>query len=101
MKKELFPLSEKIKALRESKRLTQSELARQLGLTRSAVNAWEMGLSIPSAPYIVELAKTFGVSADYLLGIDNAATVNVCGLTDEQVNVLTQLIDCFQKANQE
>ena len=48
---------DKIKLLREQKGLTQAELARKLGLTRAGVNAWEMGLSMPSTQYIVELAR--------------------------------------------
>ena len=69
MAKELFPLAGKIKQLREKSEMTQAELARELGLTRSSINAWEMGLSVPSTPFIVELAKLFGVSTDYLLGL--------------------------------
>ena len=69
MAKELFPLAGKIKQLREKSEMTQAELARELGLTHSSINAWEMGLSVPSTPFIVELAKLFGVSTDYLLGL--------------------------------
>lgn len=42
-----------IKSLRETAGLSQSALAKRLGVTRSSVNAWEMGLSIPTAQYIV------------------------------------------------
>lgn len=69
MSKELFSLAERIKALRERTNMTQSDVARVLGISRSGVNAWEMGLSVPSTQYIVELAKKFDVSADYILGI--------------------------------
>ncbi|MBQ8235442.1 MAG: helix-turn-helix transcriptional regulator [Clostridia bacterium] len=41
-------ISDKIKILREKNSLTQAELARELGITRSGVNAWEMGISVPS-----------------------------------------------------
>ena len=75
MSKELFSLAEKIKALRESAGLTQAEVARMLGISRSGVNAWEMGLSVPSTQYIVELAKKFDVSTDYLLGIESTSTI--------------------------
>ena len=57
MSKELFTLAERIKLLREQKDITQSSLAKSLGISRSGVNAWEMGLSTPSTQYIVELAK--------------------------------------------
>lgn len=96
MSKELFCLGEKIKYLRESAGLTQAELARILGLSRSGVNAWEMGLSIPSTQYVVELAKNFNVSADYLLGIEDTSTISVKGLTEKQVSVVLDVIQCFK-----
>lgn len=49
--------ADRIKTLREQKGLTLSDL----GITRSDVNAWEMKISVPYTPYIVELAHIFGV----------------------------------------
>ena len=61
-------VAEKIKALRESNNMTQNDVAKRLGITRSSVNAWEMGISVPSTMYIVELAQLFSVSTDYQIG---------------------------------
>ena len=47
-------IADRIKSLRENQNKTQSELAKQLGITRSSVNAWEMGISVPSTQYIVK-----------------------------------------------
>ena len=88
---------DKIKLLRERKGLTQAELARHLGVTRSGVNAWEMGISIPSTQYIVELAQFFDVSADYLLGLEHTATVSVDGLSDREIAAVTEIIECFRE----
>lgn len=99
MSKELFTLAEKIKLLRENKGMTQSELARILGLSRSGVNAWEMGLSIPSTQYVVALAKTFNVSTDYLLGLDNTSMISVKGLSQKQVSVVLDVIQCFKNVD--
>ena len=60
-------IANKIKILRENKGLSQKALADKLGITRSSVNAWEQGISVPSTQYIVELATLFEVSTDYLL----------------------------------
>ena len=86
-------VADRIKAIREQKGLTQADLAKQLGITRSSVNAWEQGISVPSTQYIVELAGLFRVSADYLLGIDATATVNVSGLFEDDIYVVQQLVD--------
>ena len=96
--KELFTLADRIKKLRERAGLTQAEIARQLGLSRSGVNAWEMGLSVPSTQYVVELAKKFDVSTDYLLGLENTSTISVKGLSQKQVTVLLDTIECFKDA---
>ena len=45
---------------------------------------------------IVELAKLFGVSTDYLLGLDTTATLKVDGLSEREVSILTELVACFR-----
>lgn len=95
MSKELFSLADRIRSLRESTGLTQAEIARRLGISRSGVNAWEMGLSVPSTQYIVELARNFGVSTDYILGMKETSTISVNGLSQKQVAALLNIIDCF------
>lgn len=45
-------IADKIKLLRENYKLSQTALADKLGITRSSVNAWEQGISIPSTQYI-------------------------------------------------
>ena len=54
-------ISDTIKELREKNDYTQTALAKKLGLSRSAINAWEMGVSVPSTSYLMELAKLFNV----------------------------------------
>ena len=84
-----------IKELRERAGLSQSALAKKVGLTRSAVNAWEMGLSIPTTQYVAELAQLFHVSADYMLGIDNTESVYIGSLSDEEKHILYSLLNYF------
>ncbi len=92
-------ICDKIKLLRERRGYTQAELARKLGVTRSGVNAWEMGLSIPSTQYITELALLFGVSSDYLLGINETSTVSVKGLNDKEIASIVEIINCYKEKN--
>lgn len=90
-------VSDRIRLLRERRGLTQSELAKQLGITRSSVNAWEQGISVPSTQYIVELAAIFKISTDYLLGVESTASINVSGLTDEDIELAHSLIERLRK----
>ena len=79
--------------------MTQSDLAKELGITRSSVNAWEMGISVPSTQYIVELASIFKVSTDYLLGVESSASVNVSGLTERDIQIVHELINHLKDKN--
>lgn len=85
--------AEKIKKLREARGWTQAELARRLGVTRNGVNSWEQGLSMPSPSCLVELAKVFSVSTDYLLGVESLDSVNVTGLAAQDVALLAEMAD--------
>ncbi|MGM9937394.1 MAG: helix-turn-helix domain-containing protein [Candidatus Ornithomonoglobus sp.] len=98
MKKNMFDFSERLKGLRNNMGITQSDLAKKLSLTRASVNAWEMGLSVPSTPVIVELAMLFHVSTDYLLGLDNNITISTDFLTEKEIAVIMNMIDCLKDA---
>lgn len=85
--------ADRIKALREARGWTQAELARRLSITRNGVNSWEQGLSMPSPACLVDLAKLFSVSTDYLLGVERLEMVNVTGLNESDIALLAQLAD--------
>ena len=91
---------EKIRELRERAGLTQSELAKHLNITRSSVNAWEMGISVPSTQYVIQLSEKLGVSTDYLLGLENTASVSVKGLTEKETALIVELIKQFRDARE-
>ena len=86
-------IAERIKELREEKGWTQTELAKILGVTRSCVNAWEMGISVPSTQYVVELASLFHISTDFLLGVEATASVSVAGLSDADIQLVHAIIN--------
>lgn len=85
--------ADRIKALREARGWTQAELARRLNMTRNGINSWEQGLSMPSPQSLVDLARLFSVSTDYLLGVQEHNTVNVTGLSEKDVALLAQLAE--------
>lgn len=93
-------VAERISELREQQNMTQAELAKRLGITRSSVNAWEQGISVPSTQYIVELSALFGVSTDYLLGVRSTATLSVAGLTERDILAVVALIQHLRSKNQ-
>jgi transcriptional regulator with XRE-family HTH domain len=60
-------LGQRIKELRQSKKITQQELANQFSVERSTVASWETDRSSPSAETVARLSEIFGVTNDYLL----------------------------------
>lgn len=92
-------VADRIRVLREQKGFTQTDLAKHLGITRSSVNAWEQGISVPSTQYIVELAQIFKVSTDYLLCVDNTATVSVAGLTQKDIELIHSVVSHLRDKN--
>ncbi len=59
-----------IKDERTSKNLSQTELAKLLGLTYDSISFWENDKRLPDTQYIIQLCKIFEISADYLLGLE-------------------------------
>lgn len=57
-----------IKDLRRSKKLSQTEFAKIVGVSQTTVTAWETGKAEPSSSAITRIADYFDVSTDYLLG---------------------------------
>lgn len=88
-------ISEKIKELREDAGFSQAELARKLDVTRSSVNAWEMGLSTPTTSYIVEMARLFHVTTDYLLGLTSNRVLILDNYNNFEIELLYNLIKYF------
>ncbi len=86
-------LADKIKSLRKARGWTQAELGQKVSLSRTGINAWEQGLSMPSTAMLVELAKVFAVSTDYLLGLDSVAVIDVSGLAERDVAILAELAE--------
>lgn len=67
-------LADKILALRKSNGWSQDELAEKMNVSRQSISKWEGAAAIPDINRILELAKIFGVTTDYLLKDDIEAT---------------------------
>lgn len=60
----------RIQELRKRQNMTQEGLAEQLEVTRQVISKWECEQSVPSSEMVIRMSQIFGVSTDYLLGID-------------------------------
>ena len=63
--------AKRLKELRIMKNLSQRDLAKETGFTQAAIAYWENATRVPAATAVVVFAKYFGVTADYLLGLED------------------------------
>ena len=64
----MLNIGEIIMKLRKEKKWSQGELAKKINSSRIMIGKYERGDNLPSVEVLVNLAKTFEVSVDYLLG---------------------------------
>ena len=93
-------IADRIRYLREKAGYTQTYLAKRLGISRSAVNSWEMSLSSPSVSNILEMMQLFNVSADYLLSASEKITVDITDLSPDEQELVLKLVSCFKENKQ-
>ena len=63
-------LADKIMTLRKTNGWSQEDLAEKMNVSRQSISKWESAAAIPDINRILELAKLFGVTTDYLLKDD-------------------------------
>lgn len=97
----MVDIGSKIKELRNDQKMTQTEFAERLGVTKSAVSSYENGSRLPSYPILLKMARIFKVSTDVLLGQEdeNTVTINVTGLTKEQIAAVKESVETYRMYN--
>ena len=78
-------LNEKIKSLRTALGMSQVELAKRLGVSKQCVCNWENDNILPSIELLCKLADELGVTPDFLLDYNEKKSIDVTGLSDQQI----------------
>ncbi len=86
-------MGQKMKRLRKENGFTQKQIAERIGLAVSAVSSYESGARYPSYEVLIKLARIYHVSADYLLGMTDERKVDISGLEEEEIVLVSQLVD--------
>lgn len=95
-------LGERICTKRFEFGLSQAALARMLDVSRSSVNAWELGFATPQLKHVIAMAKIFSTSVDGLLNPSgDEAMINISDLNDEERRAIFNLVNCMKKAHEE
>nr|AGS53198.1 transcriptional regulator [uncultured bacterium contig00081] len=89
-------LGERLRKLRLEKHLTQTEMSRRIGVSKAMISSYELEQRQPSYGILVKFAAFFGVSADFLLGLERDRTINVKGLSDKEVEIINSMVEALR-----
>ena len=93
--------SEKLRALREAKHLTQAQVAQKIGVSKAMISAYETATKVPSIEVLIRLSRLFGVKVDYLVRIDSRKYKDLSALDDESAALIATLVSKMRPANEE
>lgn len=89
----MIDLGQRLKDLRKANGLTQQQVADRVWVTKAMISSYELSTRAPSYEVLIKLSKLFGVTTDFLLGIESSRTINVNGLTEKQITLIKSLVD--------
>lgn len=90
-------LGVRLKELRLKNNYTQQQVAERLGVSKAVISSYEVASRYPSYDILIKLATLYGVSTDYLFGIDNRTMIDVTDLSPIQLQAVETVIRSYQK----
>ena len=60
-------IGKRIKEIRTERGLSQEKMGEALSVSQDTISLWEQGKSVPTAEYLIAMARQFDVSVDYIL----------------------------------
>ena len=95
-------LPERLRDMREKLNYSQREVAKRLDVSPSLISGYETGERTPSVEILLQISYLYKCSVDYLLGKSRDGqmlTVPIEGMTPNQIQILTDLVNEFQLQN--
>ncbi len=77
-------IGKNVVALRKARGLTQQELAEEIHYSDKSISKWELGYAAPSVDILIDIARFFGVTVDYLLTEQNEESINEVTVNEEE-----------------
>ncbi len=103
-------VGEKLRELRLNKNLKLANLAKVINRSYQAYSQYELDKRQPSIDMIIIIAKFYGISSDYLLGLTNDPTpyyllkpenlkeLNISGMSKDKIDVLVAIAKIFKRS---
>lgn len=90
---------ENLKRLRTNKKLTQSQLAEIMNMSKSSISYYENGNKMPSPDVLTKFSHFFEVSIDVLMGTNKplfGQSIDVSGLTAKEIEAIENIVDIMR-----
>lgn len=94
---EKYDFGLRLQSLRKRKSLSQTALAKKLGVTKSTIYRYERNTLLPPLDKAIMLAQILDTSLDFLVGLDKIPSVEVDGLTEDEIAWLNYTIRVILK----
>ena len=89
MDENMIIISARLKAIRKEHKLTQQAFADKFGISQSSYSGYESGTIAPTLFFLIQVAKEYNISMDYLTGISKGKE----GLVEDELsNMFTDMI---------
>lgn len=92
-------LGNRIRELRIEYNLTQAELAKQVGVSKATITAYESDSRQPSYDVLIKLANTFKVTLDSLVLNRSEHIIDVSELEPEQINRIQYMVEFYKNSD--
>lgn len=91
--------AKRLRELRLRYDLGQAQVAKMANVTKNAISTYENGTRQPSFETLIRLAVIYRVSTDYLLGVENDQSLDISGLTEDDVAAIKRLVEIMSEKN--
>ncbi|MCI1981852.1 MAG: helix-turn-helix transcriptional regulator [Oscillospiraceae bacterium] len=95
----IFDFGYRLRELRKNKNMTQTQVAKRLSLSKTTISGYENNIKTPSLEVLTKMSIFYGVSTDYILGLENRKMLPIDGLTASQEEIIRKLLAEFEKSN--
>lgn len=100
-KLETLLIGERLKELRNNKKLTQKEVASKINVEAETYSRYERDLLTPKLETIVELAVIFNSSLDYIVSLDKRSNIFIDDLPKDKQKLILTLVDTIRNEYEE
>lgn len=88
----MYDMGARLRALRRAKGWSQEMLGRKLNKAKSVISGYEANVRVPPLDVLTSLAALYGVSLDYLAGLEQREMVPIEQLTPAQAALVQTLV---------